>query len=183
MATTATVTVEEYLSSPQYKHCEYLDGVIQDKYPVVDGVPLVNNVHGALLLLIGELFGNDKKDWRVKCGTEVTTVINPTRFRLPDVSVIPFGPMDEYQITPPLIAIEVLSPSNSGKDLLAKLEDYAQFSIENVWVIDHATRTGKTCKGAEMTETSRFAVPGTAIYLDVPQLFAQFDEENQPLAD
>jgi Uma2 family endonuclease len=97
--------------------------------------------------------------------------------------VIPFGPMDEYQITPPLIAIEVLSPSNSGKDLLAKLEDYEQFGIQNVWVIDPATRTGQTCKGTQTTETTRFAVPGTAIYLDVAQIFAQFDEENEPLAE
>jgi Uma2 family endonuclease len=82
-----------------------------------------------------------------------------------------------------LIAIEVLSPGTSGQELLAKLEDYAQFGIENVWVIDPATRTGKTCKGTQMTETTRLAVPGTAIYLDVAQLFAQFDEENQPLAD
>jgi Uma2 family endonuclease len=183
MTTTATVSVEEYLNSPEYKYCEYLDGVIKDKYPVVGGAPLVSNVHGAVVFLVGEWFGKHKKEWRVKCGTEVTTAVSPTRYRLPDVSVIPFGPMDEYQITPPLIAIEVLSPSNSGGDLLAKLEDYEQFGIQNVWVIDPATRTGKTCKGTAMTETTHFAVPGTAIYLDLAQLFAQFDEENEPLAE
>lgn len=183
MTTAATVFVEEYLTNPEYKYCEYLDGMIRDKYPVVGGVPLVSNVHAALVSLMSEWFGQHKKDWRVRCGAEVTTAIDPIRYGQPDLSMIPFGPMDEYQMTPPLIAIEVLSPSNSGKDLLSKLEDYEQFGIRNVWVIDPERRTGHVCRGAEMTETSRFSVPGTAIYLDFTQLLAQFDEENAPLAE
>ena len=183
MTTAATVSVEEYLKNPEYKYCEYLDGVIRDKYPAVGGVPLVSNVHGVVVALTIRWFGLNAKEWRVKTGTEVTTAIHPTRYRLLDVSVIPFGPMDEYQVTSPLIAIEVLSPSNSGKDLLDKLQDYEQFGIRNVWVIDPETRNGNACRGSEMTETKRFTVPGTAIYLDLAQLFAQFDEENAPLAE
>ncbi len=46
MTTSATVSVEDYLNSPEYKHCEYLDGVINDKDPFVGRVPSVSNVHG-----------------------------------------------------------------------------------------------------------------------------------------
>ena len=183
MATTAMVTVEEYLRNPEYKYCEYLDGIIKDKYPTVEGVPLVSNVHGALVGLIIRWFGEHAKEWRVKSGPEFTTAVAPNRFRLPDVSVIPFGPMDEFQMTPPLIVIEVLSPSHSASDLLRKLQDYALMGIPNVWIIDPETRTGRSVRGTEMVETRRFAVAGTPIYLELERLFAQFDEENQPLAD
>jgi len=181
MATTAIVSLEEYLKDEKYKHCEYLDGVIRDKFPIVNGVPLVSNVHGAVVVLIAEWFGKHKKEWRVKCGVEVTTFISATRCRLPDISVIPFGPMDEYQIKPPLIAIEVLSASNTRRDMLKKWEDYDRMGIQHVWVIDPATRTGLLREGGELAPAMQFDVPGSPIYLDVAQLFAQYDEENQPL--
>jgi Uma2 family endonuclease len=181
MAPTATVSHEEYLHREKYKHSEYLDGVIRDKLPMVNGVPLVSNLHGGVVTLIAEWFGKHKQEWRVKCGTEVTTFISPTRCRLPDVSVIPFGPMDEYQVKPPLIAIEVLSPSNTRREMLNKWEDYDRMGIPNVWVIDPETRTGLVRQDGELTPVMRFEVPGTPIYMDVSRLFAQFDEENQPL--
>lgn len=187
MASTTMVTVEEYLSNPRYKHCEYLDGVVKEKYPIVEGMPLVSNVHSnvhsALVGLIIRWVGEHAKEWRVKAGPEATTVIAPSKYRLPDVSVLPFGPMDTVQVTPPLIAIEVLSASHSMSDMLRKLQDYEFLGVPNVWIIDPETRTRQSCRGTAMTPTMRFAVAGTAIYLDLSRLFAQFDEENEPLPE
>ena len=181
-ATTPMISVEENLHDPKYELCEYLDGVIKEKYPIVQGVPGVSNVHSALVGLIIRWFG-DHKQWRVKAGPEATTVINASRYRLPDVSVLRFGPMDPIQVKPPLIAIEVLSASNSMSEMLKKLKDYELLGIPNVWIIDPDTRTGQSCRGIALTETTRFTVADTPIYLDLPMLFAQFDEENEPVSE
>jgi hypothetical protein len=45
--------------------------------------------------------------------------------------------------------------------------------VENIWLIDPDTRTARACRGESWTETTRFAVEGTPIYLDVTALFAR----------
>ena len=180
MATTAAISVEEYLNNPRYGLCEYRDGAIQEKYPVVEGVPMVSNEHGILVSLVIAWFSQHKREWGVRPVTEVHTRIAETAYRLPDVSILPLGPFDAIQVTPPLIVIEVLSPANSMSDMLRKLEDYEYMRIPNIWIIDPKTRSGRLCRGREMTQTKRFTVAGMPVYLDVDALFAEFDSDQAP---
>jgi hypothetical protein len=65
--------------------------------------------------------------------------------------------------------------------MLTKWEDSDRMGIPNHWVIDPETRTGLVRQGGEPTPVMRFEVPGTPIYMEIAQLFAQLDEENQQL--
>ncbi len=181
MATTAAISVEQYLNDARYEYSEYLDGVIQDKYPVTaEGMPMVSDMHGLLVGQICLWFGQHAREWRVRPGVEIHTRITPSRFRLPDVSINRLGPATKsFQVDPPLIAIEVLSPGNSAQDLHRKLEDYQLMAIPYVWIIDPESRVGWSAAGTVLIEQTRFSIPGTPIYLDLPELFAQYDELDQ----
>ncbi len=76
--------------------------------------------------------------------------ILPTQVRVPDVSMIrwerfPGGKLPEEPIpeVAPDLAVEVLSPSNTDKEMRQKLRDYFQSGVRLVWYIDPETRTAE----------------------------------------
>lgn len=66
----------------------------------------------------------------------------PASWLIPDVSIThPDQPEDEdYYLGPPLIAIEVASPSDTAPHLDAKIEEYLANGTAEVWVIYPARR-------------------------------------------
>lgn len=76
---------------------------------------------------------------------------------------------DEGMRVPPLLVVEVLSPSTRRKDLLLKREIYAEFGIPSYWLVDPKTRTltvlslrdgayVETARGARLELTEPFPV-------------------------
>ena len=70
---------------------------------------------------------------------------NPTRVRKPDVSVIDadpetfIPPQGDYP-TPPILAVEVVSPRETVNDLLAKIDDFRRAGTPLFWVISPVLR-------------------------------------------
>lgn len=58
----------------------------------------------------------------------------------PDLLVAPLADFSEKDLpVPPLLAVEILSPSNRGYDLVDKHELYERAGIPSYWVIDPRT--------------------------------------------
>jgi Uma2 family endonuclease len=82
--------------------------------------------------------------------------------------------------TPPLIAIEIMSPKDALRQAERKSFEYLNFSVENVWVIEpggkrrravyRATRTG-----LELVPSGEVVVEGTPILVAVNEIFARLD--------
>jgi Uma2 family endonuclease len=71
--------------------------------------------------------------------------VKNTRFRVPDVCVyLGSEPGEQVFRTPPFLAIEILSKDDRASDMQEKLDDYRDFLIPFVWVIDPRTRRGYT---------------------------------------
>src|SRR5450432_707629 len=71
--------------------------------------------------------------------------VKATLFRVPDVCVYLGREPDEQVFrTPPFLAIEILSKDDRASDMQEKLDDYREFQIPFVWVIDPRTRLGHT---------------------------------------
>ncbi len=68
------------------------------------------------------------------------TRVAPNQVRLPDVVVGAAKAWPETLVDPPLIVMEILSPSESFTELSKKLRDYGRMGIPNIWVIDPQTR-------------------------------------------
>jgi Uma2 family endonuclease len=165
------VPVEEYLSTGYDPDCEYDDGVVVERN-------LGEFEHSFLQILLGTLFTVNMDNWGVFGLTEQRVQIKPRRFLVPDVCVLRVGsPREKILTHPPLIAIEIMSPEDTVRRTSAKAVEYLEFGVENVWVIDPATRAAYsgTHSGLQPVPSGELSVPGTLILVRVSDLFEKLD--------
>jgi len=61
----------------------------------------------------------------------------PYSVRIPDVALVPELEIDLVHVhTPPLVVAEILSLSTRRTDLTAKAAEYAEFDVEQYWIVD-----------------------------------------------
>jgi Uma2 family endonuclease len=84
---------------------------------------------------------------------------------------------DDILTHPPLIAIEILSPEDTKRNAANKVNEYLQFGIEHVWVIDPYARVAYrgTTSGLERVPSGELTVPGTPIVVHTAELFGKLD--------
>jgi Uma2 family endonuclease len=97
------------------------------------------------------------------------------------VVVVAAAAHPETLVDPPLIVIEVLSPGDSYTEIERRAQDYRRMGVPNIWLIDPDTRTARVCGVDAWTETPRFTVNDSPIYLDVTALFARLDKYGPPV--
>jgi Uma2 family endonuclease len=84
----------------------------------------------------------------IVAGADGMMRLAPQLVRIPDVSFIrrdrlPDGRLPRQPIAPlaPNLAVEVLSPSNTTREMDRKLEEYFAAGVQLVWYVDPAART------------------------------------------
>jgi Uma2 family endonuclease len=165
------ISVREYLTSSYRPDCDYVEGRIEERN-------LGEYDHGFLQAIIAALFTNNRASWQVRTVTEVRTQVKSARFRVPDVSVLRAdAPREPIIRHPQLIAIEILSPEDRLSKLQEKVDDYLDFGVENIWVIDPETRKAWTADstGFHIVQNGELIVPGTPIRVVLGELFAEMD--------
>jgi Uma2 family endonuclease len=121
-------------------------------------------------------FAQHEDDWQIIGGPRARTRVSASRVRLPDFVAIPAGPSPQTLFDPPLIVIEIVSPSDSRSDLEARLQDYLWMGVPNVWTIDPQQRIARVRQDSSWIEVTRFVVEHTPIYVEVEALFARLDK-------
>jgi Uma2 family endonuclease len=122
-------------------------------FELVDGV-LVEKTMGYqeayLALLIGRLIGDfvDQHDLGLVAGADGMARLAPGLVRIPDVSFVGWDrlPGRKVPTTPmlnlaPHLAVEILSPHNTGQEMPRKLAEYFGNGVIAVWYVDPSTRT------------------------------------------
>jgi Uma2 family endonuclease len=142
-----TATEKDVLAAegePRKRLCELIDGVLVEK--------TVGSKESALALIIARLLGNfiEEKDLGILMGPDGLLRLFPGRVRIPDVSFIswermPGGEFPDEAIAElvPDLAVEVLSPSNTKKEMELKVRDYFQAGTRLVWLIQPRTQTAE----------------------------------------
>jgi Uma2 family endonuclease len=144
------MTVE--LLNKTYSFEEYLtfnDGT-DNKYELVNGelkiMPTASGFHALILHLIFNILEQEIRklnlNWRVMPGTVgVRTAYNKSR--IPDIVVLSEKQCQEIRQmktavleSPPLLAIEIVSPNNQEDDYRYKRSEYAVREISEYWIID-----------------------------------------------
>jgi Uma2 family endonuclease len=168
MASAAQIPVSEYLQTTYRPDREYVDGEIRQR-----------NVgkweHARIQAALAGWFWVHRNEWGVQVATEWRTRVSATRVRIPDLVLVNRGPQPDVLTDPPLLVIEILSPDDSYSDLQERSHDYRTMGVPTVWIIDPATRTGRICVGDVWTEHRRLEAPGTPVYIELDQLFADLD--------
>ena len=106
--------------------------------------------------------------------------VTPTRIRVPDLVVLRPGVIQDILTAPPLLVIEILSPDDTYSDLQERCQDYRAMGVETIWIIDPKTRSGRMASGPDWIAAERLEVPGTPIFVDLPNLFAQINTQAAP---
>jgi Uma2 family endonuclease len=131
MVTATTVPLEVYLCSSYEPDADYVDGVIEERL-------MGEYDHSAWQLAVLAYFLKHP-EWRVKAMPELRVQVSPTRFRVPDITVLDVAaPREQIVITPPLMVFEILSPEDIMHRVLVKLSDYERMGIQGIFVIDPA---------------------------------------------
>jgi Uma2 family endonuclease len=128
MSSLALVPLNEYLGRTTDPDCEYLEGRLVERNVGEIG-------HGdAQGRTYAHILFNARGFW---AGVEIRVQIRPDRYRVPDVAVVRGGrPSGRIINSPPEVAVEVLSPEDRAADVQDKIDDYLQFGIPAVWLID-----------------------------------------------
>jgi Uma2 family endonuclease len=166
MATISLIPLEEYLGTSYRPDREYVDGEIRER-----------NVgkweHARVQALLAAWFINHEKTWGIVSSTEQRVQVSESRVRVPDVVVLAAGAQPDVLTDPPLLVIEILSPDDSYSDTQERAQDYRAMGVETVWIIDPKTRTGRMCAGREWVEAERLEVKGSALYVNLSEIFSQ----------
>lgn len=166
-----------------YRHekrlCELVEGLLVEK--------TMGYQEAYLALLLGTFLNTFVLEHRlgVVLGADGMARLAPGLIRIPDVSFIPWErhpdrkiPREPFVPFAPALAVEVLSPSNTAKEMARKLLDYFATGVRLVWYVDPEARTVEVFTGVGRSTVLREpdtldggdVLPGFA--LPLAQLFA-----------
>jgi Uma2 family endonuclease len=130
MGTRTLVPVEEYLATAYEPDCDYVDGELIDRNAG-------EKDHSKVQTRLTALLFNQRIALGIHVFTEQRLRLAPRRFRVPDICVVVGNEPDEQVFTTaPFLCIEILSPEDRASRIQEKLEDYLNFGVRYVWVID-----------------------------------------------
>jgi Uma2 family endonuclease len=121
--------------------CELIDGVLVEK--------TVGAIESYLNLLLSQFLTQYVRDNNlgITLGPDGMLRYTKRKIYLPDISFISWSqsPIAEIKKQPiadlhPDLAVEVLSPSNSAKEMQKKRNDYFAWGVQLVWKLNPATR-------------------------------------------
>jgi Uma2 family endonuclease len=167
MKTGAFVSVEEYLRTSYDPDCDYVDGEVQYRH---FGERDHSVIQGELFFF----FRQRQDQWKTFAFVEQRVQIRARRFRVPDICVyVGAEPTEQIFRTPPWICIEILSPEDRMDRIQEKIDDYLNFGVSYVWVINPRSRRAWTYSkdGSRevldailKTENPDFAIPLAEVF-------------------
>ena len=178
-AGTKRLTFEEWQALPETnRKCEVVDGVLaMPPSPFGEHAwAVLGDSQGALDRYLSE----NEAGIVLTAPYDVVISRDPLRVRQPDILVVngaltgisraaDLAGLAHLQ-SPPLLVVEVLSPSNTPRDIAERLADYRRIGVPECWLARFETRTIEVhrtrCRGRSADRNLRFgraaAVGGTA---------------------
>jgi Uma2 family endonuclease len=165
MGAKAAISVEQYLhtSFPDLDR-EYRDGEIVER-------SLPDYLHSRTQALLSFFFEALRKKLSVYACPELRLKLRKGLYLIPDVAVFwPSPPAAGVPDTPPLVAIEILSPDDRLTTVREKLEEYRAWGVKHVWLVDPHSRRMYTCD-AGFIEVAVLEIPELEIELTPEAIF------------
>jgi len=165
------ISVEEYLATSYRPDCDYVDGEIEERN-------LGEKEHSILQQALVFLFRLNRDTWSVEVFPELRVQVSPTRYRVPDITVVPTGVSWERILRKAaLLFVEILSPEDRLSKVRERVDDYLSLGTEHVWIVDPELRKGYVCsrRGFQEPEGGVLEIPGTPIRVVLSELFAELD--------
>jgi len=171
VSTTALISVEEYLHTEYELDCDYVDGEVIER----NGG---GRDHSEMLGELACYFRTRRRELKTHAFIAVRVQISKTRFRVPDICVyVGENPRDQIFRTPPFICIEILSPEDRVARTQARIDDYLQFGVPYVWVVNPANRRvwAYTADGSREIKDGILATGNPSLTIDLAEVFSGID--------
>ena len=164
MVTKAAFPVAEYLRTtfPGLDK-EYREGELVER-------SLPDWLHGRTQLLIGAFFLALDKALSLWPSVETRVEIREDVFLIPDVAVFHGAKPELVPKTPPIVAIEVLSPDDKLAKVREKLEEFRAWGVTHVWLVDPHSKRMYTCD-AGLAEVATLKIPELEIEVTPADIF------------
>jgi Uma2 family endonuclease len=125
-------------------------------------------------------FGAHEDERQIIVTTGQRVRVSSGRVRIPDVTLVRPGALNEDVLcVPPLCAIEILSADDTFSRMEEKSQDDRKMSIDNIRLIDPATRSGQASTGNLWRDTLEFEAAGTPIRLNLKEIFSRLDRSRK----
>lgn len=163
------IPVEKYLRTTYHPDRDYVDGHLEIRN-------MGNWEHGDLQSALVVYLRTRAREWGVYAVAECRLQVKPDNFRIPDVMVVSRDRKPELIIRDaPLLCIEVLSPDDTVKRIMHRVEDYIAMGVIAVWVLDPKRRDVLVVtKGESRWVDNRIlTVEGTSIRVDLDEIAAE----------
>jgi len=170
MAATTHVPVEVYLRSSYEPDAEYVDGRIEER---LGGTYDHSSWQGAILNWLSQ----HDEEWNTCSLPSLRIQAAPTRFRVPDVTMLDQSRPKEQIITcAPIAVFEVLDEEDTFYRLKRKLEDYRLMGVPEIWVVD--PQDGSCCRyeNGELRRKSTFSHAPKGIVFDLNEIKNLLDD-------
>jgi len=134
MKSTALISVDEYLRTAYSPDRDYVDGEVLERN-------VGEKDHSRAQRQLIRYFCAKEQDWNAFCFPEQRVQVAPRRFRVPDVCLV-LGKEPDEQIfrDPPFVCVEILSRDDTLETTQVKIDDYLNFGVPYVWVINPRSR-------------------------------------------
>ena len=165
------ISVEEYLRTTSDPDCDYVDGELLERNL---GERDHSNLQGELIYF----FRARRKSWKVFAFPEQRLQVSPTRFRVPDVCVYAGEePKEQIFRTPPFICFEILSPEDRLERIQQKIDDYLNFGVPYVWVINPRDRRvwAHNKEGSREVKDGTLRTENPSLTIPLAEIFAGID--------
>jgi len=167
MSSTTSISVSEYLCSSYSPDRDFVDGRVEERN-------VGEHDHAAVQAALILWFGQRQNEWHIEVLPEQRIRISSTRYRVPDICLVSLDePVEQILTKPPLACIEILSPEDTLRRMQDRVDDYRDFGVPNIWVLDPATQKGYDCTSSGFLDATAFAISGTPIRLVLSELFAR----------
>ncbi len=163
----AFVPVQRYLNRVYRPDREYVDGVVERRNLGEFDHADIQQVVLLALLAQGRPHG-------YRAMQELRVQVAETRFRIPDICLLPAGLRTPIIRQAPLLCVEVLSPRDRIAAMRDRCGDFLRMGVPVVWILDPQRRIAYTLTNEALTEQTsgilQLAEP--PITLDVEGIFA-----------
>lgn len=132
MAASTRVSLEEYFQTHYEPECELIEGELRPK-------PMPTGHHSQMQAKLMKLLWPHEPLGHGEALPELTLLLPDESVLIPDlVFALPGQRFDEHDVlnTPPLVCIEIISPSQSFGELYEKCRRYLRWGVPYCWIID-----------------------------------------------
>ncbi len=165
MAASTQISVEEYLKTVYRPDCDYVDGVVEERN-------LGERDHSWIQGQLVSFFLSRFRETGIAALPEWRFQVGSTRFRVPDVVVTRGKPDEQILTKPPLLCIEILSPEDTISKTNQRIQEYLDFGVPVVWLIDPADKTVWIYRQNGMEHaTDPIKLDGTSVEIPFAEIF------------